>query len=329
MPVVYSPNSFGHWSGLTYNAVLHVAFPEGWPHGVPASDLRVPNPFPMLPGNEHNPEQVMGRVSMRISLPNRRQEQAGDLALSVLTHVSTDQLGVQRNRAPTGEELKALRAAWWSIRDAALSEYDSHSEHSEFLDMEEAVAAFARVEPLFLAPRWKITPERPGYSTVLISLPQPAAAAAPTAQASASPTAPQPPVAPPLPVMPSSLPTASERPDATPFQRDLQEAITDAERSLSGIGNGYAWAVETVLGHLAGALEQHVPGFSFDDYRFGPRHRDDADGDDEDGDDEEETLPDFPEGVLRDGILYEQDDLLDGDADEDFFGDGDGEPPTR
>lgn len=276
----------------------------------------------MLPGGDNDGQEEMGRVSMRIALPNWRQAQQGDLSLSMVTLVSTNQLGLMMNRAPTIAEMKALRAAWWSIRDAALLEYDAHSEHSEFLDMDEAVAAFARVAPLFLGPRWKLAPERPGYPTMLASLPSAAASPAPAATSATAA------VAPPLPVFPSSLPTASERPDATDFQKDLQAAITDAEGSLACVGNGYAWTVETVLGHLSGVLERHVPGFSFADYRFGLRHHD-GDADDADGDDEEDTLPDFPEGVLRDGILYETDDVLDGDADEDLFGNGGDTPPAR
>lgn len=270
MSAVYSPHSFGHWSGTSHNAHLRVALPAGWPHGYQASDLRPANPFPMLPGNDELPFSHAGRVVLEIALPNHQQAQAGDRSLRVTTLVSTTQQGLHLNRAPTADEMKALRAAWWSIRDAALLEHDAQDEFSEFLDRAEAVAAFARVEPLFLAQRWHVVPERKGYAPVLITVQQPASGTSPSAPA---------PTAPPLPVMPSSLPKASELPSATDFQKAFQQAIDDARGELSCIGNGYAWAVLAVLGRFEGVLASQIPGFSLDDYRFG---RDDSDDEDDD-----------------------------------------------
>jgi hypothetical protein len=242
---VHVPDSFGHWSGTRFNAAFQVALP-GWPHQLTQADLHpVPNGgFAALsPKGSSQP----GDVWLRVELPNDRQQPA----LRITAHVTTDRQGIFASRRPTNDELGALHAHWFDLRDAVLTGYDTP--HHGFLDNEEAARCFERVEILFVTNSAAIRTDGPGSHAVLI-----------TPKAGARVVRP----APPLPTLASSLPVASESPQASDLQRDFQKAITEAEGDLSSMGNGYAWAVAMVLDRLSGPMSKHMPGFHIDDYRF-------------------------------------------------------------
>jgi hypothetical protein len=188
-----------------------------------------------------------GDVWLLVELPNDRQR----AALRVTAHVTTDRQGVFAGRLPTNDELAALHAQWFALRDAALTGYDTP--HHDFLDNDEAARSFERVVDLFTTSSAIIRKEGPGSHAVLIT-PMPGAAVVRSA--------------PPLPVLASSLPVAAETAQASDLQLDFQQAITQAESDLSGMGNGYAWAVAMVLDRLSGAMSKHIPGFDINDYRF-------------------------------------------------------------
>lgn len=242
---VYTPGSFGHWSGTTFNAIFHAECP-GWPHRLTPGELS-PQPTIGLMAMSPKGSSQPGQVWLRIALPNDRQKPV----LRIEVCVTTDRQGVHAHRLPTNDELAVLHAQWFALRDAALLDYDTPNH--EFLDNAEAAAAFARVAHVFQTPSCSVRPESQGSHALLMSV-KPGAVAARAV--------------PPAPVLPSALPKAAQSPTASALQREMQQAISDAEADMRCMGNGYAWAVEMVLGHLSGVLAKHTPGFDMDDYRF-------------------------------------------------------------
>jgi hypothetical protein len=144
----YPQDTFGYWSGPTFNAKFQVAFP-GWAAEMPAADLN-PTDIGLL-GHFTKPGGAQaGTVIMMVGLPNAHQ----GCALQLEIMVSTTTIGYHLHRAPTVPEMKALRREWWTLRDTILTTYEA--DDRGLLPLADAVAAFARAEPLFLSDKIRI-----------------------------------------------------------------------------------------------------------------------------------------------------------------------------
>lgn len=245
-PVYCESSIYGRTLSTTSTKRFVVTFPgvvESNPDTIGANQ----HLHPMLRTPEH--VTTPGSVTIAIGLPN----ESAPAYLMMEANISTDALGVQLRRAPTPAEIRAILAAWWDIRDAAILDADSVT--SEDDSTQHTIDAFARVEHIIVAAslRTKLRDRNDPSSTLIDGV---GPFARHTIRA--------------LPVLPSSQPSASQQPSATPLQQAIQKAIEESESNLGSIGNGYAWTVEQVAARLLAAMAPHVPGIDPTDYHFEP-----------------------------------------------------------
>lgn len=239
---VFLPDSLRSSIRASFGTSFMVSMPE-WPSHMTAAQMSPSGSSAVLiisPKGTSTP----GRVVFRIGLPG--EQDARELQICVM--VSTDRHGIHMHRAPTPAEIHALRAAWWSIRDAALLECHLTATPDELATL---IARFAKTESVFLSSSVKLGQRNTNSPDYVLM------ATGSVHQAARS-----------LPVFPVATPKAADAQSATPLQKDMQAAIENAERALGEIGNGYAWAVEMVLKSLEKPLTDHTPGFNLEDYRF-------------------------------------------------------------